>query len=306
MALHKLSLVVIAITAAAVVGPGSGIAAAFEFTRPLQHGDVSPEVAQLEKRVVGWFPKNDQTVFVIDDLYDGQTRWAVKRFQRHYGLAEDGIAGEDVFEVLDRLEDDDGSTVHFDYSEFWQNRNRDCSKLANSYAGTFRGGSISARWVKLHVTNVMWRLEAIRARGGGNPIGINSGFRSVAYNRCIGGASLSQHTYGTAADTVMVGVTSRRQRDLARTGQVYGIGCYSSLSHNHLDLRLQNTSLPQTSSWWWPRQDRYRRDLDSASRPCLGETKHIVAGRYADAPVPSADEVEAWEDAGEVPLNGAD
>ena len=298
------SLFVVAVTAMTVVVLAAAPVHAIEFKSPLRPGDVSGEVRALENRIAGWFPKADQTVFAIDRRYDDQTRWAVARFQRHYGLEDDGIAGRDVFEVLDRLEQSDGSTRNFDFSEFWQNRSSDCSRKANSYAGTFEGGMVPARVVKRNVIKLMWRLEAIRARGGNAPIGINSGFRSVAYNNCLGGASLSQHMFGTAADTKMVGVDNRKQRDLARSGQLHGIGCYSSLSHNHLDLRMQNRALPATAAWWWPEQDRYNRDLADDGRPCHGEERSD--GTRARMLAPSPADIEAWEAAGELPLNGAD
>lgn len=299
----RIVLFVVALTVVALVGATAQPAAAFEFTKTLAPGDVSSEVKQLENRIAGWFPKTDQTVFDIDERYDSSTRWAVKKFQKHYGLQVDGIAGPAVFKVLDKLEDSDGSTAHFDYTEFWQKKSSGCSKKANSYAGTFGGGEVSATQVKRNVTKLMWRLEAVRAKGGDNAIGINSGFRSVSYNDCLGGASLSQHMYGTAADTKMAGVSNRRQRDIARGSQTHGIGCYSTLSHNHLDLRIQNHVLAAIATWWWPRQDQWNRDLADDGRPCVGEKK-IVA--RAAAPVPTVAEVEQWEAAGEVPLNGGD
>lgn len=299
------SLFVVALVAAASVifGATAMPAVAFEFKTALQFGDVSPDVRALENRIAGWFPKNDHTVFAIDENFDRQTRWAVKRFQTHYGLEVDGVAGREVFKVLDRLEQNDRSTLHFDFSEFWQNRNPGCPKSANKYADTFEGGMVPASEVKRNVIKLMWRLEAIRARGGGAPIGINSGFRSIAYNHCLGGASLSQHMYGTAVDTRMVGVDNRTQRDLARSGQVHGIGCYSSLSHNHFDLRIQNRALPDLAEWWWPRQDKFRRDLADDDRPCSGEKKPEGTSARMAA---SAGDIEAWEAAGEQPLHGAD
>ena len=299
------ALFVVGVMVAGLVATGPGPAHAFEFTKALSTGDVSPEVRALENRIAGWFPKTDQTAFEIDDRFDGQTRWAVTRFQKHYGLAADGVAGPQVFKVLARLEDPDGSTAHFDYSEFWQKRSSGCSRKANSYAGTFDGGMLPAGKVKKHVKRLMWRLEAVRAKGADNPIGINSGFRSVAYNQCIGGASLSQHMYGTAADTKMASVSNRKQRDIARGSQTYGIGCYSTLSHNHLDLRLQTHVLAAVQSWWWPRQDEWKRDLADDGRPCLGEKKRIAA-RASTGTVLTEEELEAWEAAGEIPLNGAD
>lgn len=284
----------------------TGPAHAFEFTKKLMTpGMVHPEVKALEIRVAGWYPKADQTEFVIDDTYDQQTRWAIARFQRHYGLAVDGIAGPKVFLVLDELEDKDGSTKNFDYAEFWQNESSSCSKKANSYAGSFAGGKVAEWRVKGNIRRLMWRLEALRARAGDQPIGINSGFRSVAYNDCIGGASLSQHMYGTAADIRIVGVPNRIARDLGRSGQVHGIGCYSSLSHNHFDLRLRNEALPEAAFWWWPRQDAKGRDLADDHLPCWGERARNASARIAPAHAGAA-EIEAWKAAGEELLHGAD
>jgi hypothetical protein len=161
----------------------------------------------------------------------------------------------------------------------------------------------------------MWRLEALRARGGGKPIGINSGFRSIPYNKCIGGASLSQHLYGNAADLRVVDANNRRTRDLARAGQFYGIGCYSGFTHNHLDLRLENQNLGAAQYWWWPKQDSRGRDLADDGLPCWGESAHrrIVAGllngmRASDPEgasiIPDLDEVARFKEEGEPFFHG--
>ena len=306
MGLGRDRLFVVAAMVTVIVAVGAAPAHAFGFTKTLKPGDVSPDVKQLEQRIAGWFPKIDQTLFEVDETYNAQTHWAVARFQRHHGLKVDGIAGPAVFALLDKLEDPDGSTLHFDYSEFWQNESSECSAKANRYAGTFEGGKVPAWKVKRNVRKLMWRLEAIRAKGGDQPIGINSAFRSVAYNACIGGASLSQHMYGTAADTRMVGVSNRAQRDLARKSQLHGIGCYSSLSHNHLDLRMQNPALPEASFWWWPRRDSFGRDLADDHLPCWGETKRSGSKSSARAATSTVVDIDAWEAAGEVHLHGAD
>ncbi|MDQ4026317.1 MAG: D-Ala-D-Ala carboxypeptidase family metallohydrolase [Actinomycetota bacterium] len=160
----------------------------------------------------------------------------------------------------------------------------------------------------------MWRLEALRAKVGGHPIGINSGFRSVAYNDCIGGARASQHMYGTAADNRVAEVDNRSSRELAMTSQFSGVGCYSSLSHNHLDIRVENAGSGTTQFWWWPKTDRKGRHLADDGRPCWGEVvrKGAVVARVvnvldlvaaavpgAGSLVPAASEIEAFEDAGE-------
>jgi zinc D-Ala-D-Ala carboxypeptidase len=251
----------------------AGPAHAYTFTRALQEGDHGPDVKALQVRVAGWFPQTGQAEMGVDGTYGQGTIAAVKAFQEFYGLNPDGIAGPTTFAVIAGLEDEDGSTAHFNWSEFWQNTNSSCSAKANAYANTFKGGMVSPARAKKNVKRIMWRLEAMRAKADGKSIAINSGFRSSAYNDCIGGAGASQHMYGTAADNRMAGVTNRFERDLARRSQVYGIGCYSSLSHNHFDIRLENKDYPGAQFWWWPEQDAKGHDLADDGKPCWGETE---------------------------------
>jgi zinc D-Ala-D-Ala carboxypeptidase len=98
-----------------------------------------------------------------------------------------------------------------------------------------------------------------------------SGFRSIPYGRCIGSGSLSQHLFGTAADIQIAGIGGHRERRLARGSQVHGIECYSTTSHNHFDLRIENKDLAAYRYWYWPKRDRRGRDLASDGRPCRGE-----------------------------------
>ena len=54
----------------------------------------------------------------------------------------------------------------------------------------------------MYSTDLMNKLEQLRAYGGFT-ITINSGYRSPAHNKKVGGATNSQHTKGTAADIVV-------------------------------------------------------------------------------------------------------
>ena len=264
--------------------------------------------------MAGWFPSDDQRVFVIDGEFGRSTVRAVRKFRADFGLGKKGRAGKRVFAILDKLQDRDGSTAHFDYSEFEQNSNSNCGAKANAYAGTLKGGMVSPRRTRMYVKRLMWRLEAIRRKAGDHPIGINSGFRSVAYNDCIGGARASQHMYGTAADARQAEVANRRQRVLAKRSQFHGIGCYSSQTHNHLDVRIDNSNLPTSRAWWWPDRDNLGRDLDESGRPCWGEKASskiasvtAVPGSVSTSLVPSATEVARFQAAGEGLLpEGAD
>ncbi|MDQ4026185.1 MAG: hypothetical protein M3217_11970, partial [Actinomycetota bacterium] len=87
-----------------------------------------------------------------------------------------------------------------------------------------------------------------------------------------------------------------------------------SLSHNHLDIRVENAGSGTTQFWWWPKTDRKGRHLADDGLPCWGEVvrKSAVAARAvnvldlvaaavagAGSLVPGASEIEAFEGAGE-------
>lgn len=294
-------------------------AQAFDWPRKLSTGDRGREVKQLQMRVAGWYPSRKHTRFAIDGAYGNQTAAAVKKLETHYGLGRpNGAAKGKTFKILERLVDGDGSTEHFDWSEFRQHSNSSCSAQANAYAGTFNGGRVSPNRTKRNVRRLMWRLEALRAKADANPVGINSGFRSVAYNSCIGGASASQHLYGTAADNRVSGITNSKARKIARGSQFSGIICYSNTTHNHLDLRIENSAQSSSQSWWWPRKDSSHRELDDGGHPCWGETGSSAAASASlsavrsatpgvGSLVPTTAEVRAFEEAGEpADLQGSD
>ena len=284
---------------------------AYSFDKTLRSGDTGRDVKALQMRVAGWYPVR-KAHFPIDGEYGASTTVAVRALETFFDLPADGVADDEVFAVLDSLADKDGSTVHFDFSEFTQNRNSSCSARANAYAGTLDGGLVSPARAIRNVKRLMWRLEPLRAKAGGKPVGINSGFRSVAYNDCIGGARSSQHLYGTAADNRIAERTNRRARRVARRSQFHGIGCYSRLSHNHFDLRMDNEELPSSQFWWWPDRDAAGRELDEAGVPCWGEKPRrpptgpaavfaavLRAVPGAGSLIPSSAEVEAFGSAGE-------
>lgn len=200
-----------------------GPATAYNFDHLLRRGSRGRDVKALELRVAGWLPGSARRHVVIDRRFGARTAGAVKGFQRRHGLAVDGIAGPQTFRSLRRLDNRNGSTAHFNFSELDQERNRACPRKANKRAGTFKGGRLPARRIRYNVRKLMWRLEALRNKSRGHPIKIVSGFRSVAYNRCIGGARVSQHLFGTAADILVSTVPARRERRLAKRSHWQGI-----------------------------------------------------------------------------------
>jgi zinc D-Ala-D-Ala carboxypeptidase len=265
--------VIAALLLQALVSP----AAAYNWNRRLRRGKQGKDVKALQVRVAGYFPERKEK-FHIDGEFGRQTAKAVRRFERRNGIDNpNGAAGRKTFRKLNWLQDRNGSTEHFDWSEFDQNRNRSCSSRANAYAGTFAGGMMSPKRTKRRVKRLMWRLEAVRRKGGRNPLGISSGFRSVPYNDCIGGARRSQHLYGSAADNRVVAISNSRARRHARRSQLSGIACYARMTHNHFDLRIENGAYPAGRSWSWPRRDSRGRELDGNGRPCWGEGSRSTA-----------------------------
>ena len=79
-------------------------------------------------------------------------------------------------------------------------------------------------------------LQKIRDHFG-KPITINSGYRTVTKNKAVGGATYSQHQYGTAADITIKGVSPKIVAAYAETLLLNkgGIGIYSTFTH--IDVR---------------------------------------------------------------------
>ena len=79
-------------------------------------------------------------------------------------------------------------------------------------------------------------LEKVRAHFG-KPVTINSGYRTEAKNKAVGGAAYSQHKYGLAADITIDGVTPKQIASYVETllPNTGGIGIYKTFTH--IDVR---------------------------------------------------------------------
>jgi zinc D-Ala-D-Ala carboxypeptidase len=228
---------------AVVVGAGAvaapfllnGTAGAYGWTRTLQQGSSGSDVVELQIRVAGYAAASaSQTRIAIDGDFGPATAGAVRRFQAAYGLSQDGVVGPNTQGKLNALESSDGSTLHFNWSEF-----------TDRVSGTFNGGKVSAATAKENARRCMYKLEALRLKLGNKPITVNSGFRSIQHNADVGGASDSMHLYGTAADLDVPGVANKTVYQKAETCGFSGLETYNE-DHQHVDSRAD-----LGRSWWW-------------------------------------------------------
>ncbi|MEN3360485.1 MAG: zinc D-Ala-D-Ala carboxypeptidase [Mycobacteriales bacterium] len=213
----------------------AGTAQAYPWSRTLNQGASGADVVELQIRVAGYAAASaSHTRIALDGDFGPATAGAVRRFQSAYGLGADGSVGPLTQGKLNALESSDGSTLHFNWSEF-----------TDRVSGTFSGGKVSTAAAKENARRCMYKLEALRLKLGNKPITVNSGFRSIAHNADVGGASDSMHLYGTAADLDVPGVANRTVYQRAETCGFSGLETFNT-DHQHVDSRAD-----LGRAWWW-------------------------------------------------------
>ena len=198
----------------------------YTWSRQLSEGTSGEDVRQLQIRVSGY--PGYGGVLAVDGQFGAGTKAAVVRFQQAYGLADDGIAGPNTFAKIYALQDDDCTPVNFSYAEL-----NDCNS-------TWAGGNVSAATAKANALLSMWKLQAMRHALGDQQLRVTSGFRSVACNNAVGGASSSRHLYGDAVDLGAGPHTLCRLAQQARNHGFPGIlgpGYPAHDDHTHVDRR---------------------------------------------------------------------
>lgn len=225
--LAALTLVLAGLAVVAAQPPAAHADECYSFGRTLSSGATGADVAQLQSRVAGWAGGAN---LAVDGVFGPQTETAVRSFQAASGLGADGVAGPATFARLDALQDADCSTAHFDWAEV----DGGCG------AGGYAGGSVPAAQVQENLRRAMWKAEALRQRLGDVPLTVNSGFRSQACDRQVGGSGTGQHTYGTALDFAAVAggfcPVAQEARHVGYGG-IFGPGYPDHDDHVHVDLR---------------------------------------------------------------------
>lgn len=225
-------LVLAAFLAASIVAaPEARADGCYTWGRTLSQGANGEDVRQLQIRVSGYPGYGGH--LAIDGDFGPATKAAVTRFQQAYGLGADGVAGTATYSKIYALQDDDCTPIHFTYTE-----------LDDGCGGSgWDGGPLSAAATKANALETMWHLEAMRHALGDQPLNISSGFRSIACNNAVGGASNSQHLYGRSAD--LTGVhsfcTMAKQARNHGFGGIFGPGYPGHSDHTHVDIRTSNS-----------------------------------------------------------------
>lgn len=83
------------------------------------------------------------------------------------------------------------------------------------------------------------KLEMLRSKVNRKMI-ITSGYRSISYNKKVGGATNSQHLYGKAADVIVQGVSKYKLQRMAREVGFTYTKIYANMPHIHMDIRWVN------------------------------------------------------------------
>ncbi|MBU0554022.1 LysM peptidoglycan-binding domain-containing protein [Myxococcota bacterium] len=100
-----------------------------------------------------------------------------------------------------------------------------------------KDGTAVPEALRANVTALAEELEKLRAALGGRGITVNSGYRTSAYNKRVGGKSGSYHLTAKAADIVVSGMTASQVRKeleaLIKAGKIRdgGIGAYATFTH---------------------------------------------------------------------------
>ncbi len=153
----------------------------------------------------------------VDGVSGPNTKQAVSDFQHGYTFIEltvDGVAGPKTqAALLDCMRNEDGRAPGM-CAEFFAFR---------EFASKGNG------WIKVH-PRLLNRLDEARRRTG--PIKVVSGYRDPSHNASVGGASNSQHLYGTACD--IPGIPF----DVAKDCGFSGIGL-SGQTAVHVDVRAE-------------------------------------------------------------------
>ena len=166
----------------------------------------------------------------IDDKWDDDCKKATASFQTDFGaIAVDGILGKETEKAIKHAIAY-GMPKKENGSDFWSGVQYFKRSEFKCKCGKCGGFPVEPSEELVSV------LEKIR-KYFGKPVIVNSGIRCKTHNANVGGASMSQHLNGTAADIVVKGIAPERVAKYAETllPKSGGIGRYKTFTH--VDVR---------------------------------------------------------------------
>lgn len=199
---------------------GSGSA---EERATVKKGSRGEDVEFLQKYLKG----KGYYIGEADGIFGGMMEKAVKLFQNDAGLAAaDGIVGKKTWEKVEE-------NPELRIGVFSSSRDGNKKISAGFSVKEFRckDGSDS---ILVDAVFVRDKLQRIRDHFG-VPVTVNSGFRTISYNKKVGGASSSYHLYGRAFDVTVKGHMPEEVAKYAQTLGINGIIQYNGFVH--LDSR---------------------------------------------------------------------
>lgn len=117
-------------------------------------------------------------------------------------------------------------------------------------------------------SNLVNSLQLIRDHFD-KPVIINSGYRCYKHNKEVGGAPLSKHRFGMAADIVVKDVSPGTVAAYAESIDIKGIGLYPTFIH--VDTR-------RSKSFWYGAEQEARATFGGKSIRAAAEA--VIDGKY--------------------------
>lgn len=116
--------------------------------------------------------------------------------------------------------------------------------------------------------NLVYSLQLIRNYFN-KPLIINSAYRCAKHNKSVGGATLSKHLFGMAADIVVKGVAPKDVAAYAESIGLKGIGLYPTFVH--IDTR-------RAKSFWYGAKQEARATFGGKNIRAIAEA--VIDGAY--------------------------
>lgn len=175
--------------------------------------NIDIDISTLQQRLLsaGFSPGG------VDGILGPRTAGAIIALKKYCGLPADSEVDKATSIAIDMLIPHKAAgqklSAHFNEDEF-----------ACKHCGTVR--------VNMKLVN---KLEVLRSMCGGNPITVTSGYRCMDHNKAVGGAPLSQHVPGSAADIIISNTPVNVVPAKAIEAKFTGVGQYATFTH--VDVR---------------------------------------------------------------------